>query len=181
MTLIPTLETTRLTLRAPAESDLDAESAFFASARSVHVGGPKTREEVWRMIATFLGHWQIRGYGFWAIDEKDSGRYCGRAGLWFPEGWPEPEIGWALMEGTEGRGIAFEAANAARDYAYDILGWDTAISLIAPGNDRSIRLAERLGARFEREYEHPRFGRMRIYRHPAPDALDDDGNVEPYA
>ena len=168
---VPILHTERLILRAPSESDLDAEAAFYASPRAAHVGGPLAREQVWRMIASFLGHWAIRGYGFWAIEERDSGAYLGRAGLWFPEGWPEPEIGWALMAGAEGRGIAFEAALAARAHAYDTLGWTTAISLIAPGNARSIALAERLGAVLDSEWEHERFGRSLIYRHPAPEAL----------
>jgi len=171
MTQIPTLYTERLTLRAPAESDLDAECEFYASERSAHVGGPHPREQVWRMIAARLGHWQMRGYGFWGIDDTDSGTYLGRVGLWYPEGWPEPEIGWALMAGAEGRSIAFEAATRARAYAYEALGWRTAISMIAPENSRSIKLAERLGATFERDFNHTRFGRALVYRHPAPEAL----------
>ena len=168
--MIPTLETDRLILRAPSESDLDAEVAFYASDRSAYVGGPLPREQVWRMLAAFLGHWSMRGYGFWGIDDKETGEYLGRAGLWFPEGWPEREIGWALMAGAEGRGIALEAATMARNHAYGTLGWDSAISLIAPGNDRSVALAERLGARFDYEYVHPRFGKTLVYRHPKREA-----------
>lgn len=166
--VIPTLETERLILRAPCEADLDAETAFYASDRAIHVGGPLPREQVWRMLAAFLGHWVMRGYGFWGITDKASGEYLGRTGLWFPEGWPEREIGWSLMEGAEGRGVALEAATAAREYAYSTLGWDSAISLIAPGNSRSVALAERLGARFDYDYDHPRFGKTLVYRHPSP-------------
>jgi RimJ/RimL family protein N-acetyltransferase len=71
-------------------------------------------------------------------------------GLHYPEGWPEPEIAWALARRYWGRGYAFEAATAALDIAFDRLGWSRVISLIAPSNLRSIRLAERLGERFER-------------------------------
>jgi RimJ/RimL family protein N-acetyltransferase len=169
--MIPTLTTDRLILRAPAETDLDAEAEFYASDRAIHVGGPLLREQVWRALASFIGHWHFRGYGFWGIEDRASGQYLGRAGLWNPEGWPEPEIGWALMAGAEGRGIAFEAAQAARNHAYRTLGWETAISLIDPDNARSIKLAERLGAVFERDFEHLRFGKTLIYRHPSPGAV----------
>jgi len=165
------LETARLRLRAPSLDDLDAECAFFASDRAAHVGGPKARNEVWRMLATIVGHWVFRGYGFWAVEEKATGAYCGRVGLWFPLEWPEPEIGWNLMAGAEGRGIAREAALAARGYAYGTLGWTTAISLISHGNDRSIRLAERLGCVREADYQHPSFGAIQQWRHPGPGAL----------
>ena len=165
---IPTLETERLILRAPREGDLDAEAEFYQSDRSKFVGGPMTRDQVWRAIAGLIGHWHIRGYGFWGVEEKADGAYCGHVGPWFPEGWPEPEIGWTLMARAEGRGIAREAAVAARDYAYNVLGWTTAISLIDPSNDRSIALATRIGAKQDGEFVHQRFGRMQVYRHPGP-------------
>lgn len=177
---IPTLETERLVLRAPAEGDFAAEAEFYASDASKFVGGPKRPDETWRTLAMLLGHWHMRGYGFWAIDEKETGAYVGRAGLWFPEGWPEPEIGWTLMNHATGKGYATEAALAARAYAYDVLGWATAISLIDPANAGSIAVAERLGAEFDYSYEHPEYGTMHIWRHPAPDTLA-DGGMEVYA
>jgi RimJ/RimL family protein N-acetyltransferase len=172
MTLdIPLLETERLVLRAPAERDFEPEVAFYASQRSRHVGGPLPRDLVWRALAASLGHWLLRGYGYWALDDKETGAYCGRVGLWSPESWPEPEVSWSLMPEAEGRGLAREAALRVRAYAYQVLNWTTAISMIAPENTRSIALAERLGARFESEYEHPSFGWMNIYRHPSPEPL----------
>lgn len=163
---IPALHTERLTLRAPSIDDFEAECAFYASPRAEHVGGPLGPDQVWRMIASFLGHWEIHGFGFWGIEDRATGQYLGRTGLWYPHGWPEPEIGWSVTAAAEGRGIAREAALAARGYAYGTLGWTTAISLIAPGNVRSIALAERLGATYESDWNHERFGRTLIYRHP---------------
>lgn len=177
---IPRLETERLILRAPCEADLDAEAAFFASDASKFVGGPKRCDETWRSIAMLLGHWVMRGYGFWALDDKETGTFLGHVGLWGPEGWPESEIGWTLMNGATGKGYATEAALAARAYAYDILGWPTAISLIDPANTPSQRVAERLGATFESEYEHPAFGTTHVWRHPGPDAVV-NGGMEAYA
>jgi RimJ/RimL family protein N-acetyltransferase len=86
----------------------------------------------------------------WVVEELGSGAFVGRVGLHYPEGWPEPEIAWAIARPYWGRGYAFEAATAALRIAFDTLGWSRASSLIAPLNLRSIRLAERLGERFER-------------------------------
>lgn len=172
---IPTLETERLVLRPPHEADFEDNVVFYASDRSRGFGGPLTREQTWRNLATVLGHWVIRGYGFWSVDEKATGQYCGNVGLWAPEGWQEPEIGWALNARAEGKGIAFEAAQASRDYAYGPLNWDTAISSIVPGNVRSAALARRMGATLENIYNHPSYGPMEIWRHPSPDELKPGG------
>ncbi|SEO01078.1 Protein N-acetyltransferase, RimJ/RimL family [Salinihabitans flavidus] len=180
MTGFPVLETERLILRLPREDDFEAEAKFFASDASRFVGGPKRPDETWRALASLIGHWHIRGYGFWALEEKGTGTYLGRVGLWYPHGWPEPEISWTLMTHATGKGYATEAALAARAHAYDVLGWSTAISLIDPANTASEALARRLGAAFETTYEHPAFGTMYIWRHPGPDTLV-NGGMEAYA
>ncbi|KAA2313571.1 N-acetyltransferase [Pseudooceanicola sediminis] len=177
---IPTLTSERLTLRGPDARDIDALSAFYASDRSRFVGGPMNREQTWRQLATEIGHWTLRGYGRWMVDLTATGATVGMVGLWNPEGWPEPEIGWDLMNGHEGHGYATEAALTARAYAYDVLGWSTAISLVKPGNDGSAHVALRLGARMDGEYSHVRFGHLDIYRHPAPADLV-NGGAEAYA
>ena len=177
---IPVLETDRLILRAPQESDFETDVAFFASDASRFVGGPMQPHQVWRSMAMMLGHWAFRGYGFWALEEKSGGDYLGRVGLWYPHGWYEREVGWTLMPAATGKGYATEAAIAARAHAYDILGWNTAISQIDPKNTASKAVARRLGARFERLYDDPAYGEIEIWRHPDPDALT-DGGLEAYA
>lgn len=171
---IPTLETERLILRAPQPGDFEGLCAFYADARSHFVGGPKTADQTWRMLATEIGHWPLRGYGRFSVEEKSSGAFVGIIGPWNPHGWPEAELGWDLMNGFEGRGYATEAALAARDYAYSTLGWTTAISLVAYGNDGSARVAQRLGATHERDFTHEMFGEMQIWRHPAPQEAPHD-------
>lgn len=160
---IPTLEAGEVTLRAVQESDLDPLAAFYATERSRFVGGPLPRVDAWRMIAGNLGHWALRGYGMWviAVDQQPAG-LCG---FIFREGWDEPELGWQVWDGFEGRGLACQAAHAARAHGVRSFGLDGVISYIDPGNARSIRLAERLGAAFEREtvfFDKP----CHIYRHP---------------
>lgn len=163
---VPKLETERLILRGFKESDIAAEAEFYASDRSEYVGGPMTAAQTWRSVAGMIGHWSLRGFGFFAVELKETGAYCGHVGPWCPADWPEPEIGWSMMNGFEGRGIAHEAALATRRWAYETLGWKTAISLIAAGNARSIALARKLGAVYESDFEHERYGTVPIYRHP---------------
>lgn len=170
MVEIPSLTTERLTLRAPRPGDFPALREFYASPRSAFVGGPKTAEDAWRMLATELGHWHLRGFGRWAVEETESGRFVGLVGPWYPEGWPEPEIGWDLMAGFEGRGYATEAARAALSWAFDARGWETAVSLISPENVASKGVAQRLGARHERMVEIAPLGTLELWRHPRPEA-----------
>jgi len=177
---IPTLHTERLTLRGPDARDIEPMRAFYASDRSKFVGGPLTAELAWRQLGTEIGHWTLRGYGRWMVDETATGRTVGNVGLWNPEGWPEPEIGWDLFDGAEGKGYATEAALAARAYAYDVLGWTTVISLVKPANQASAKVAARMGAFLDSEFTHERWGQMQIWRHPAPQDIA-DGGMEAYS
>lgn len=164
----PTLETERLILRAPAQRDFPAWDAFGRSERATFIGGPFTPRDAWRSFANVVGHWVLRGWGEFVFCVKGSDAALGSAGPWYPEGWPEREIGWSLWRAEdEGQGYAFEAAQAARAHAFDVLGWQTAVSYIDPANARSIALAERLGA--ERDDAAPRVDESDlVYRHPAP-------------
>lgn len=177
---IPTLETPRLILRAPRAADFPPFADFYASDRASFVGGPLTAEGSWRMLAMEIGHWSLKGFGRWIAETRDTGEPVGLIGLFDPEGWPEPELGWDLFNGHEGKGYATEAALYARAYAYDVLGWRTAISLVKPGNDKSAAVAQRLGARADGDFTHERHGFMHVYRHPAPSELA-DGGMEAYA
>lgn len=166
---IPRLETERLILRGPEARDFEPIAAFYADeGRSWGFGGPMKRDDAWRWLATSIGHWALHGYGFFTMELKDSGNACGLTGLWYPEGWPEPELGWILFDGYEGQGLAREGAARARDWAYADLGLTTLTSNIKPGNDRSIALAERMSARYERTYHNVHLGEDLLYRHPGP-------------
>ena len=168
---IPEIETERLRLRAPKLADFEPMADFRASERSKSVGGPYDRNQTFDWLCTIAGHWLMRGYGRWIVADRDTDATLGVSGLMFPDGWPEPEIAWSLTEQAEGRGIAYEAAEAARRFAYDTLGWSTVISCTAPDNTRSIALAKRLGATPDGSHEHPTYGTLLIWRHPEPEAL----------
>lgn len=166
--MTPVLETERLVMRGFAPGDVDAFAGFYASDASRFVGGPDERHATWRRLAAYAGCWSLRGYGKFVVEEKASGAVVGIVGPWYPEGWPEPEIGWTVLPEFQGRGYAAEAAARGLLYAYDELGWTTAISAIFPGNVRSFRLAERLGARHDGSAEIKPYGVLEIYRHLSP-------------
>lgn len=154
--VIPELVTERLLLRGLEESDLSAYASMCADAevrRYLGDGRALERPAAWREIAILLGHWDLRGFGQWAVVERASGELVGRAGLWQPEGWPGMEVGWVLGRPYWGHGYATEAARAAVDHAFQTLGTRRLISLIRPDNGRSIRVAERLGERYDRQVE----------------------------
>lgn len=153
---IPTLTTDRLILRAFRDDDLDAYAEMCADPEVMrYLGEGKTlsRADAWRQLAFFMGHWQLRGFGLWALEEKASGRFIGRAGLLQPEGWPGFEVVWTLARPSWGKGYATEAAREALRYAFENLDRDHVISIIRPDNLPSIRVAKRLGERLEGKVE----------------------------
>lgn len=165
---IPRLETDGLILRAPCTADYEAVAAFLMDpVRSRGFGVEPDRSRAWRWFAMNIGHWALRGCGYFIIEDKASGAPCGLTGIWCPEGWPEPELGYAVFAGFEGRGVAYEAAMRAREWAYTDFGLASVGSHIVPGNTRSIALAERMGATYERTYTNPYMGEDMIYRHPS--------------
>lgn len=173
----PVLTTQRLILRAPGAADWPAWREFHTSERAKFIGGGSeiTPAQSWRAFGHVIGHWVMRGFGSFVFTLKDDDRALGMAGPWFPEGWPEHEIGWTVWtDAAEGKGYAREAALAARDFARRELGWDEIVSYIDAQNTRSIALAERLGARRDDQARLPATASpcegLCVYRHPAEDA-----------
>lgn len=163
---IPVLETGRLVLRPPREADFPAMLAFNDSPRARFVGGGAPRQQVWRGLLANIGHWALRGYGFYSVDTR-AGDFIGRVGVIFHDGWDEPELAWHLYDGFEGLGLAHEAAVAARADYHARITQHPPISYIDVSNARSRALAQRLGASLERTLNDDK-GHHHVYRHPAP-------------
>jgi RimJ/RimL family protein N-acetyltransferase len=165
------VETERLLLRQFRQSDLDAYADLLGDAEIARYfpDGTLTRDQAWRHMSMLTGHWALLGYGRWAVELKRTGEFIGRVGLWYPEGWPEIELGWVIARPHWGNGYAGEAAAPGLRLGFEVLGLTHIASLILPGNLRSIRVAERLGGRLEGDM--PFFGHQTLvygYHKPPP-------------
>jgi RimJ/RimL family protein N-acetyltransferase len=145
------LETDRLRLRQFRERDLDAYARITSDAETMRYlarGAPFDRAQAWRSLGYLFAHWQIRGFGLWAAEEKASGALVGRIGLLRREGWRDLELAWLVAREHWGRGLATEGARAALAHAFTAIDARRATSAIAPENSASLRVAEKLGLRY---------------------------------
>jgi RimJ/RimL family protein N-acetyltransferase len=149
------LHTERLHLRPFRPDDFEAHAEICADPEVMQYirAGALPRVDAWWQMARYMGHWQIRGYGLWAVVEKATGLLVGHLGFLNPEGGHGFEMGWALARHAWGRGYALEGTRAAVGHAFAVLDRDHIACVIRPENIRSIRLAERLGGTLEREIE----------------------------
>jgi RimJ/RimL family protein N-acetyltransferase len=146
-------------------ADFEPLAAIYLSERSRYIGGKQPREKIWREFASNCGVWHLLGFGSLSIEEKATGVLVGQCGLNAPPEYPERELGWVLFDGFEGKGYAFEAATTLRDFAFNTLGWTTVVSYIDPDNARSIKLAERIGAKLDKDAATPNGEGCLVYRH----------------
>lgn len=166
------LETERLVLRPFRESDFPTFAAFSADEESTrYVGGTRDEEASWRVLATLCGHWDLRGYGPFALEEKKSGEFVGYCGPWFPRGKPEQELMWGIMQGARRKGFASEAARAARQWVYRERGWTGAVSYIHPENAGSRGVARSVGAKPDEGTIPYKSFHVQVWRHPGPDQV----------
>ena len=150
-----TLETERLLLRWIREDDFEQYAKMCRDPEVMRfIGGQLIGDfEVWRQMASLMGHWYFRGYGIWGVEEKSTGNLVGRIGFMNPIGWPAFELGWTLGRDSWGKGYATEGAQRALAYAFTELGRDHVISLIDPANVASAKVAKRLGEKVEGKTE----------------------------
>lgn len=160
------IETGRLKLRQWKEGDFDAFADYYSDEGNArYVGGKKDADQAWRHLALQIGHWQLKGFGYWAVDEKDTNDFVGCVGLWKSPGWPELELGYWLTKEHQGKGYAVEACLRCLEYARETLKATSLVSYIDPNNAPSIRLAKRLGATYESTIELASYGPHCVFRH----------------
>jgi len=150
------LETPRLILRPLRMEDFDAWAVMHDDEITMkYIGGRQPRATSWRMFMCMCGAWAMTGIAMFSVLEKSSGRWVGRLGPWFPDGWPDHEVGWGIAREHWGKGYATEGAAAAMDYAFDVLGWTHVIHCIEESNLASQGVAKRLGSRLLRRVQMP--------------------------
>ena len=144
------IETDRLALRPLEPQDAEPHMALMAEppvAAYLSPGGKvQSSMDLWRQFASYLGHWRIRDFGFFAVEEKETGAFVGRVGPWMPEGWPGLECGWAIRSAHWGKGYAPEAAIASVQWTFERFpDLDRIISVIDPCNKNSQAVAAKIG------------------------------------
>ncbi len=152
--MAPIIETDRLRLRGHVAADFEAVAAMWADPDVVrYIGGrPSTREESWARLLRYPGMWALLGYGFWAIEEKASGRLAGEGGFAdfkrdITPAIEAPEQGWALASWAHGRGYGSEAVAAMIAWGERHFARRDFVCIISPENAASIRVAEKAGYR----------------------------------
>lgn len=152
---IPTISTERLLLRPHRLDDFEALQAMWADAQVVHhIGGtPSTREQSWTRLLRYAGLWHHLGFGYLAIEEKQTGRFIGEAGFQEARRTITPSIegtleaGWVLGAEAHGKGYATEALTALIGWAEERFADRPMTCIVAPDNAPSLRLAAKLGFR----------------------------------
>jgi RimJ/RimL family protein N-acetyltransferase len=162
---MPTTE--RLQLRRWRPTDREPFAALNADpevVRYVRDGRPMTRAESDALLDAIDAHWAQHGFGLWCAAPREDPDAClGFVGLavpsFLPSVMPAVEVGWRLARSAWGRGLATEGARASLDHAFGELALESVISVIDPGNERSVRVAEKLGMRRGAAHLHPVTGR----------------------
>ena len=148
--LVTEMETARLLLRPWRIDDLDPYARICADPEVMrYLSGTMTRQQTQEQISWFMRHWEERGFGLWAVEEKSSGEFIGFIGLLHQEDWPEgehkTEVGWRLDRSFWGRGLATEGARASVCHGFEELGLERIISTTVPENVASRRVMEKAG------------------------------------
>ncbi|MEO9871490.1 GNAT family N-acetyltransferase [Ekhidna sp.] len=160
------LKTKRLKFRQWKHDDFQHIADFFSKQENARfVGGLKNTEDSWRLMATYIGHYELFGYSYLALEEISSGNLVGAVGLWNSDPWPEPELGYWLLPHAQGKGYGLEAGIAVRDFALNKLKLASLVSYIDSDNESSKRLALKLDAKYEKVIDLLNFGPHEVYRY----------------
>lgn len=163
--LAPLIETDRVRLRPYRLEDFPHLLALYETDRAAFIGGKLSPRQVWDGFMNCIGQWGVLGIGGWAVEESATGLLVGEVAVHRPVDYPEIELGWLLFDGFEGRGYAYEAAFAARQWAFSERDLASVVSYIDRDNARSIRLSERLGATLDLQAPTPNGDPCLTYRH----------------
>ena len=160
------LETERLIFRQWQLEDYEAFSSYYSEEEQARfVGGVKTKEESWRLMATYIGHYVLHGYSYPAIYEKETNQLIGTIGLWNSDPWPEPELGYWLLPQSQRKGYGVEAGLAVKNFAKKTLNLPSLVSYIDAKNKPSKQLAKRLGAQYDSTIDLLDFGPHEVFRY----------------
>jgi RimJ/RimL family protein N-acetyltransferase len=153
MSDIPTIETRRLKLRPHRIEDFEAFAALWTEPAVIRFLSltPLSREAAWVRFLRQAGQWHYLGFGYLAVEDRETGRFIGEVGFQDMRRDVTPSIegtmeaGWLLASAAHGRGLAVEAMQAALGWADAHGTGDRITCLIHPDHEGSLRLAAKLG------------------------------------
>ncbi|XDA96568.1 GNAT family N-acetyltransferase [Sulfitobacter sp. LCG007] len=159
--LIPTINTARLTLRGMRPEDFGRFAEIWSMPEVVHHidEAPWPRSKAWASFLRNAGHWQITGFGQWAIQRHRTTEMSGQVGFFYgkrdlgPDFDDFPEAGWVLEPSAQGLGLGLEAAKAAHEW-FDRVITGRLVCMVAPEHRSSVRLAQKLGYVAMRDAEY---------------------------
>jgi len=159
------IETARLLLRVPELADAQALMDILwdpevVEQKQVTLSEPPGDLNLaLKKTSDMLRQWELRGYGQWCVVEKATGQVIGCVGFYHPQRpWPGVDLGWIIQRSRRGHGFATEAATAALEWIWKHSATDRIVSLIAPDDRRSTRIATKIGERFVRADVDPMNG-----------------------
>ena len=148
------IETDRLVLRPPSESDLPFILAEINTADMMRHLGSEARpaETVAGSLEADIAAFAEGTYLRWTVWLKTGECRIGRVGLFHVGTTAAPqalrgqrEIGWMLAQTSQGQGFASEAARAVLGHGFVALGLPAIYSQTSASNVASTRMMQRLG------------------------------------
>jgi len=143
------IETERLVIRTFDSGDVDSMTGVYGDPEVMRYVclGILDRRGTAELLDQYQRTQDDHGFSTWAVVEKASEAVIGDVGfgLYAPTG--EPELGYTLASAAWGRGYALEAAGASVEAAFEHLPHRRLVAKIEPENERSLRVAQRLGMR----------------------------------
>jgi RimJ/RimL family protein N-acetyltransferase len=146
---VPTVLTERLILRCWRPSDIDPYAAMNADEETMRwLNGTASRTSTESIVIHLAGMWIMLGYGMWAVEDRESGEFLGRAGTYYADGWPGIEVAVSIRRDRWGQGLGSEAIRAALDFGFDHLEVDELITATHQRNVGMNAIARKLGMVF---------------------------------
>lgn len=146
------VETERLVLREWEPGDARVLLAMTGDPEvMLHIGDRRPWETIERAegwLGRVAESYRVRGYGFWAVVEKASGREVGSCGFGPQPGTGTPEFGYLYARHAWGRGYATEAGRAVMLHGFKNLGFARVVACTTPEHAASRRVLEKLGFRY---------------------------------
>ncbi|WP_322767846.1 GNAT family N-acetyltransferase [Frankia sp. Cr1] len=148
--VVPTVITDRLVLRCWRPGDIGPYAAMNADEETMRfLNGTFGREGTERLITHLIGMWALRGHGMWAVEDKTTGEFLGRAGTYYADGWPGIEVAVSIRRDRWREGLGTEAIRAALTFGFTMLGVDELVTVTDQGNAGMNGIARKLGMVFQ--------------------------------